>query len=139
MNVTSDVSGVAVGTGFSTGYLQFWPDCYGNTGGGYATGYDIISPGSNCYGSMQIGNGLGNTVFAYNNWDGGGVGDVGIGNQASGNSDWTFAANATSFTIEDLSVWVSQSDVPEPATFGLLLGGVAVLGLFRNRASGRKP
>jgi sialate O-acetylesterase len=132
MNVTSNVPGVAVGTGLSSGYLQFWPDCYNHSGGVYATGFDTISAGSHCYGSMQIGNGLGNTVFAYNSWDGGG-GDVGIGNQATGNPDWTFAHNASSFVVEDLSIWVSSS-VPEPASIGLLLGGLGVLGLVRRRA-----
>jgi hypothetical protein len=133
INVSSDVPGVAVGTGFSSGYLQFWPDCYSHTGGVFATGYDTISAGSHCYGSMQIGNGLGNTVFAYNNWDGGGVGDLGIGNKSSGNPDWTFAHNASSFVVEDLSIWVSSS-VPEPASIGFLLGGLVVLGLVRRRA-----
>jgi hypothetical protein len=137
MNVTSDVPGVTVGTGFSSGYLQFWPDCYSHTGGVFATGDDTISAGSHCYGSMQIGNGLGNTVFAYNRWDGGGVSDVGIGNQSSGNPDWTFAQNASSFVVKDLSIWVSSS-VPEPASIGLVLGGVGILGIFRSRASRRR-
>jgi PEP-CTERM motif len=83
---------------------------------------------------MQIGNGLGNTVFAYNNWDGGGVGDLGIGNQSSGNPDWTFAQNGASFVFKDLSIWVSSS-VPEPASIGFVLGGLGVLGLVRSRAS----
>jgi hypothetical protein len=48
INVSSDVPGVAVGTGFSSGYLQFWPDCYSHTGGVFATGYDTISAGSHC-------------------------------------------------------------------------------------------
>lgn len=133
MNVTSNVPGVTVGTGLSSGYLQFWPDCYGHSGSVFATGYDTISAGSNCYGSMQIGNGLGNTVLAYNSWDGGGAGDVGIGNQATGDPAWTFAHNASSFVVEDLSIWVS-SLVPEPGSIGLVLGGLGILGLVRRRA-----
>ena len=137
MNVSSNVAGVTVGMGLSSGFLQFWPDCYSHTGGVFATGDDTISAGSHCYGSMQIGNGLGNTVFAYNRWDGGGVSDVGIGNQSSGNPDWTFAQNASSFVVKDLSIWVSSS-VPEPASIGLVLGGVGILGIVRSRASRRR-
>ena len=78
-------------------------------------------------------------MFAYNRWDGGRVSDLGIGNQATGNPDWTFAQNASSFVAEDLSVWALPSSVPEPATFGLVLGGIALLGLIRIRASRRTP
>jgi hypothetical protein len=138
MNVTSNVPGVAVGTGLSSGYLQFWPDCYSHSGGAFATGLDTISAGSHCYGSMQIGNGLGNTVFAYNRWDGGGVSDVGIGNQSTGNPDWTFAQNGASFVVKDLSIWVSSS-VPEPASIGLMLGSIGLLGLFRRRDIPSQP
>jgi hypothetical protein len=89
---------------------------------------------------MQIGNGIGNTVFAYNSWVGGSTSDVGIGNAPTGNPDWTFAANASNYTLEDLSIWIS--DVPEPPDWSILLVGVAVLEIRRrhrpHRSSGAR-
>ncbi len=135
MDVESNVAGVATGSDLSTGYVQFWPNCYTYTGSKYATGRDVIQSGNpGCYGSMQIGNGIGNTVFAYNDFSNGGVADVGIGNAPSGNTDWTFAYNAPSYTLINLGVWVS---VPEPSGMAILLGGMAALGTLRWRGSAR--
>jgi sialate O-acetylesterase len=133
MIVMSNVAGVATGRGFSTGYVQFWSNCYGNIGGTYATGRDVINPTAPaCYGSMQIGNGIGNTVFAYNAWDYGiFYSDLGIGNHATDNTDWTFSFNAATYVVKNLSVWIAT--VPEPGSLAVLLAGVGIVGLVRRR------
>ena len=46
------------------------------------------------------------TLFAINHWRGGARADVGIGNQATGEPDWTFAANAGSYRSMRLKVLV---------------------------------
>ena len=131
MNVLSNVPGVATGYGFTSGFVQFWPDCYSYVGSNYATGRDLIQSGTQCYGSMQIGNGTGTTVFAYNNWDGVGNSDLGIGNAPSGNTDWTFAFNTADYTVKDLTVWVAE--LPEPAGIAIMLTGIVGVRLVRRR------
>jgi sialate O-acetylesterase len=46
------------------------------------------------------------TVLAINNWKAAKGGDLGIGNQPKGNSDWTFAGNAGSWQNKRLRVLV---------------------------------
>jgi sialate O-acetylesterase len=49
------------------------------------------------------------TLFAINHWSQGPQADVGIGNQGSGNPDWTFASNASHYTAMRLVVLVRDS------------------------------
>jgi hypothetical protein len=126
MNVYSDVAGVATGTGISTGYIQFWPDCYSFSGSsGWSTGYDTRDPGSTCYGSMQIGNGLGNTVFAYNNFATGlGGSDLGIGNDpTSSNTDWTFADDVGGMSIKEIEVFVNDQSIGNDGSSNVSIAG----------------
>ena len=59
------------------------------------------------YGSMQIHNHAARqTLFAINHWRDGTRADVGIGNQTTGEPDWTFAANAGSYRSMRLKVLV---------------------------------
>jgi sialate O-acetylesterase len=59
------------------------------------------------YGSMQMHNhDAKQTLFAINDWKQGAGTDVGIGNQAQGNPDWTFAANAIDYPVMRLVVMV---------------------------------
>lgn len=148
MNVVSNVAGVVNGTGISTGNLEFWHTDYGtsNTAGVPGASNSTYDFGdqpvpNNDYGSMQINNfGAGQTILAYNSWGGdGGIGDLGIGNQPSGQPDWTFAHNASGFTVKNIQVLVQTNSVPEPASvvaFGL---GLLGLGMVRRskRASSR--
>jgi len=59
------------------------------------------------YGSMQVHNhDARQTLFALNHWREGSRADLGIGNQATGNPDWTFAANAGNYPVKRLRVLV---------------------------------
>jgi sialate O-acetylesterase len=141
MDVESNVGGVVTGTGLTGGLLQFWNNCYLGSGGAHGTGIDVIQTASPaCWGSMQIGDGRGTTVFAYNDFYNDynrGASDLGIGNQPSGNPDWTFAANAGDYTIKELSIFVNGQTVSaaEPASAGLLLSALAALAAARRRSS----
>jgi sialate O-acetylesterase len=46
------------------------------------------------------------TLFAVNHWREGQGADLGIGNQATANSDWTFAGNAGKWAAKRLRVLV---------------------------------
>ncbi|GEM_PF-6248495 len=125
MNVFSNVVGVATGTGFNTGFVQFWPDCYGFNGSpGWSTGYDTIAAGTGCYGSMQIGNGLGNTVFAYNAFDNNCCGDLGIGNDPNGNNtDWTFSGDLFSMNVKEIEAFVNDQSLSNDGSSSISLDG----------------
>jgi hypothetical protein len=87
---------------------------------------------------MQIGDVVGNTVFAYNAWDNPSeVGDLGIGNDPrGGNPDWTFSGSIGTYSVKEVEVFVNDqpSSVPEPATIGLF--GSALVGMFLRRRKG---
>jgi sialate O-acetylesterase len=46
------------------------------------------------------------TLFALNHWSQGSGADLGIGNRATGNPDWTLAANAANWQTRRLRVLV---------------------------------
>ena len=128
--VMSNVGGITTGTGINTINLEFWPSNYGPAndygvpGGANAGTYDFGDGGaatSSGHGSMQIHNyGAGQTLFGYNDWNNNTAVDLGIGNQGSGNPDWTFADNASSYSVKKLQVlalcddrhswWTADSD-----------------------------
>jgi sialate O-acetylesterase len=115
MNVYSNVKGVRTGTGLKGGNIEFWPHNYGPANSAnvpnasnqvYDFGDDPAEPADG-YGSMQVHNhDAKQTIFAFNHWSVGDKADVGIGNQPTGNSDWTFAGNAGSFSTRRLRVLV---------------------------------
>lgn len=139
-NIFSNVAGVANGTGIGTVNLEFWSGDSGtaNTAGvpGASAGtFDFgDTPAGGGYGSMQIHNyGTGRTVLSLNGW-GAGVSalDLGIGNQNTGSPDWTLAHNAGDYSTRTLQVLVQP--IPEPSTFGVVLGGAAAgLAWWRRR------
>jgi lysophospholipase L1-like esterase len=114
MNVQSSVPEIVVGTNLSGGNIEFWPQDYSmnntalvpNASDGVYDWGDSPYPGN--YGSMQVHNhDAGQVIFAFNRWGGyGGKADIGIGNYPSGEPDWTFAGNASSYAIKTLQVFV---------------------------------
>jgi serine/threonine protein kinase len=112
LNVFSNVPGVTTGSGFQGG-VEFWDTNYGQGNSAKVPGasdqaFDFGDSFSNSggYGSMQIHNwDAKQTVLAYNYW-GTASGEAGIGNQATGNPDWTFAKNIKAYTLRELYVLV---------------------------------
>jgi sialate O-acetylesterase len=115
LNVYSNVREITTGTNLSGGNIEFWPNNYGQgnsanvpnaSGEVYDFGDQPTEP-ANGYGSMQVHNHAAKqTLFAVNHWSAGSGADIGIGNQGSGNPDWTFAANAGAYKAKRLRVLV---------------------------------
>ena len=115
MDVFSNVKGIRIGTDLDGGNIEFWPNNYGTANEAkvpnassevYDFGDQPADPADG-YGSMQVHNHQARqTLFALNHWREGDSADVGIGNQQSGNPDWTFAKNAASYPSRRLRVLV---------------------------------
>jgi sialate O-acetylesterase len=115
MDVYSNVDSVAIGSGITSGNIEFWSHNYGpkNVGkvasasdAAYDFGDERSNP-VNGYGSMQIHNhGERQTVFAINNFGAKDKADLGIGNSSGANPDWTFSGNAASYATKRLRVYV---------------------------------
>ena len=135
----SSVSNVTnVTTDGTSGNVEIWPQCYSTNAalsgiGGNAVNYnfnDTRNAGTGCYGSFQIHNyGASQTLFAYNNFICSCVADAGIGNN-SGNThpDWTFMANANTYTTRKLYILVDYGisvSNPIPATQTLCVNATA--------------
>jgi sialate O-acetylesterase len=115
MNVYSNVKGIVTGTGLRGGNIEFWPNNYGpansanvpNASGEVWDFGDEPADPVDGYGSMQVHNhDARQTLFALNHWREGSHADVGIGNQPTGNPDWTFAGNAGAYQAKRLRVLV---------------------------------
>ncbi|HUE36401.1 MAG TPA: sialate O-acetylesterase, partial [Candidatus Acidoferrum sp.] len=118
MDVFSNVGSIVTGTGLSGGNIEFWPNNYtqansANVPNASSAVFDFGDQPTdppNGYGSMQVHNhDARQTLFAINHWSEGPHADVGIGNQAQGNPDWTFAGNAGNYTAMRLVVLVRYS------------------------------
>ncbi|RKX44290.1 MAG: hypothetical protein DRP64_06795, partial [Verrucomicrobia bacterium] len=120
MNVHASAgAGITTGTSL-TGNVEMWHGNYGkiNSSGIPNASDDVYDFGdqnsSNAgfgYGSFQVHNhGAAETIFAYNGWGQGEVGDVGIGNRASANTDWTFAGTAGFYMDPKLYIFVRLVD-----------------------------
>ena len=118
MNVWSNM-GVHNGIGLEGGHIEFWPNNYtpanaaavpGASQQSYDFGDQPIDPADG-YGSMQLHNATAEqTLFAINHWRRGERADIGIGNRAEKNTDWTFAGNAHSYSAKRLRVLVRNLD-----------------------------
>ncbi|MHA3773436.1 GDSL-type esterase/lipase family protein [Verrucomicrobiota bacterium sgz303538] len=140
LDVISNVAGVVNGNGMTGGNIEFWPTDYSAPNGASVpnasgTTYDFgdtrTTSGGNNFGSMQIHhNEASQTVLAINHFGSdGNTLDVGIGNQPSSNPDWTFAANAGTYSRRVLHVLVLPGSttpasitnkVPEAAGYQLV-------------------
>jgi hypothetical protein len=117
LNVLSNVSGVVAGKDLEGGCIEMWPSNYGaaNDAGFYAASASVLDWGDGeastaaGYGSFQVHNALAKqTLLAYNRWgvNDGSNDDTGIGNQASGSSDWTFSGSAAGYASRKLVILV---------------------------------
>lgn len=115
LNVYSNVRSIVTGTNLTGGNIEFWPNNYGpenaapvpNASGGVYDFGDQPADPPDGYGSMQIHNhNAKQTLFAVNHWGEGQGADLGIGNQAAANTDWTFAGNAGKWQAKRLRVLV---------------------------------
>ena len=120
LNVASNVAGVVTGTGLTGGNIEFWGLDYTTANAlavpnASASTYDFgdtmaLSGGHGC---LQVHNheAPGQTILAFNNWgQNTGTTSVGIGNNPSGNPDWTGANNAGSYTTRNLYVLVRPAN-----------------------------
>jgi len=115
LNVISNVSGIATGTGLPGGNIEFWPSNYGpensaKVPNASATLWDFgdqPGPPTDGYGCMQIHNfEAKQTIFAINQWKSGSNADIGIGNSVGRTRDWTFTSNASEYDVKRLRVLV---------------------------------
>ena len=115
LNVYSNVKGIVTGAGLAGGNIEFWPNNYGpansanvpNASGEVFDFGDEPTDPADGYGSMQVHNhDARQTLFALNHWSDGAQADLGLGNQPTGNPDWTFAANAGNYPAKRLRVLV---------------------------------
>ncbi|NLC56098.1 MAG: sialate O-acetylesterase [Armatimonadetes bacterium] len=116
LQVVSNVPGIVNGEGLA-GNIEFWPHNYGplNASGVPNASAEVWDFGDQYsdpvdgYGSMQVHNPEAKqTLFAFNNWKAGASADIGIGNSDldARTRDWTFAANAGSYSRKTLRVLV---------------------------------
>jgi MYXO-CTERM domain-containing protein len=135
LNVYSNSPNVTTGTGIATGNIEFWSSNYSQANGiaipnASASNYDFGDTATaGGYGSFQIHNhGASQTIIGYNNWGNaaGTNSDLGIGNAPLATApDWTFAANANTFTVKQLQVLVhtTANTFTDPATKTPLAAG----------------
>ncbi|MFE2750156.1 sialate O-acetylesterase [Streptomyces scopuliridis] len=127
LNTASNVAGVPTATG-GTGYLEMWPNSYGPANARQIHGSSTSTFDSDDTPRTDVGRGsfqihrvspdplsgsAPSTVLAVNGLTQVYVlpVDVGIGNQPTGNPDWTYAANATGLTKRTLTVFARPSVV----------------------------
>jgi sialate O-acetylesterase len=119
LDVFSNVKGVTTGTNLSGGNIEFWasnyaPENLAKVPGASSGNFDFGDSGGDSnegYGSMQVHNHAARqTIFAFNHWSEGDKADVGIGNNPSGNPDWTFMENAKTYSLRRLRVLVHYRD-----------------------------
>jgi hypothetical protein len=140
LNVQASANaGVATGSSLGDARLEMWytnyvPSNDDNVPGASGSLYDLgDSPSATGgYGSFQVHNlGASQTVFAYNSWgDTNTNGDLGIGNRPSGSGDpdWTYAANAASYSVKRITVLVPNVAVfTKPLAVSLPASGTATV------------
>ena len=130
LTVQSNVAGIVNGSNLATSNIEFWPSNYNgsnaaNVPGASGTAFDFGDGNAGTaagYGSMQVHNhGAGQVLWAINNWGAsnntGNALCLGIGNQPSGEPDWTFAQNAPTWNatrVLRIFVLPGDSDLTGP-------------------------
>lgn len=95
------------------GNIEFWPYNYGQTNAKNIpnANKDTFDFGDICnfnnnHGSMQIHDYQNSqVVFAFNNWNAGANGALGIGNSGTSSPDWTFVENVNSYATKTIDVY----------------------------------
>jgi sialate O-acetylesterase len=115
LNIYSNVKGIVTGTNLPGGNIEFWPNNYGPGNEAkvpnasselFDSGDQPLDPVDG-YGSMQVHNhDARQTLFALNHWKEGKNADLGIGNQPTGQPDWTFTGNAGTWQTKRLRILV---------------------------------
>ena len=136
LSVFSNNGGSLVtGSALGTGRVEMWPSNYNGSNpdgvaGASASAYDFgdggFSSTSSGYASFQVHNLTAQqTVLAYNGWGSSSNDGVGIGNQPTGEPDWTFVNNTASYTVKRLYILVPNAggSFVQPATLALAANG----------------
>jgi sialate O-acetylesterase len=114
-NVISNVKDIPNGMFAGDCNIEFWPNNYGQMNAAKVPGAsdaafdtgDLIDALADGYGSMQVHNFKAKqTLFAINNWKAGVNANIGIGNSTGETKDWTFVANANTYSQKRLRVLV---------------------------------
>lgn len=117
LTVATNAKEVTAGTFAEGGNIEFWPHNYGPPNSAQVPGasdaiYDFgdqYADPKDGYGSMQVHSyGAKQTLFAINNFKAGASADIGIGNSTGEQRDWTFKANAGSYALKKLRVFVRK-------------------------------
>ena len=115
LTVRSNVEGIPTLDNSDGGNIEFWSANYGNPNGLNLPGansrkydFDDQPSGDSGYGCMQVHAWKNKvTLFAYNNFNGGGACDIGIGNNSAGeHPDYTFMGNGGQYVTRRLTVLV---------------------------------
>lgn len=116
-NIYSSLGAIGTGKALAPINLEMWPSDYGGNAGATIpngtnnfdyddTGFSAAPGAAGGYGSFQIHNfRTGQTLFGFNRFAGnaGVIGtsiDIGLGNAAGANTDWTFATNGNTGRIQ---------------------------------------
>lgn len=109
LDVASNAPNVVDISGASDGKLEFWANAYAASPDS-AFNHNDTPNTADAYGSLQVHRTtVPTTIFAYNGWSRNAPtpnSDLGIGLRTTGQSDWTLAANAASYTNKRLKVYV---------------------------------
>jgi len=115
LTVRSNVENIPSLNNSDGGNIEFWDANYGTPNGinlpgadGRKYDFDDQAAGGSGYGCMQIHDWKDRvTLFAYNNFNGGGACDIGIGNNTAGeHPDYTFMGNGALYATRRLTVLV---------------------------------
>jgi len=136
LTIRSNDPGITTGSGLA-GNLEFWPSNYdalnsANIPNASGTTFDFGDrPTAGTYGCMQIHNyAASQTLFTFSDWGSttGSTPDIGVGNcpnPKQNGLDWTFAVNASMYTLKTLQVLILRDNDTTPPTLVSAQAGFA--------------